>query len=186
MASYKSLYFQSPDPISKEVVSRTTRYRLRKKRKATNSYSQSGKVLEQGQESLEHSDTDEEFQCNALIVHSDDLSESQSQTRDLAHGTTDCLLGTSQEHVHSNEMELSSLEVNDDEMFQDPESEYPPMDLIGGHDPHYMEAFQDNDLYSEDCEELQQNELEVTDHSLAILSYLAYYFCVFIYRLKLI
>ena len=35
MANYKCLHFQCPDPTSKEAVSCTTRYRLRKKRKAT-------------------------------------------------------------------------------------------------------------------------------------------------------
>ena len=159
MASYKSLHFQCPDPLSKEAVSRTTRYRLRKKRKVTSRYeSQSVKATERETDPLEYRDMGEELQCDSLEAGNSDMSESDSETHDLAHASTN--LGTARiEYIHSSAKEMGSLEVIEDEMLQGLESEYPFMNF-GGHD-HYLEVSADDDP---SAEELRQNDLEVADY----------------------
>ena len=112
MASYnKSLHFQSPDLILKEAVSRTTRYRLHKKRKMmiTNSYES---LAMDWSDELESTYRSEELQSDALEVRSVGDSpepELDWEVHGLIHASTDS--ARNQEYANSSEKRSKSLEA---------------------------------------------------------------------------
>ena len=91
MANYKSLHFQSPDPILKQAVSRTTRYRLLKKRKMMNENSYDSESMECTYSEESTNNRAEELQWDAFEGNEafvGDLSE-QPETHDLILASTD-------------------------------------------------------------------------------------------------
>ena len=116
MANYKSLHFQSPDPILKEAVSRTTRYRLLKKRKMMNENSYDSESMEctYGEESANNRAEElqwDGFEGNEAFVG--DLSE-QPETHDLILASTDS--ATNQGMYSSVKGPSSNFEANYDEI----------------------------------------------------------------------
>ena len=165
MASYKSLHFQSPDPILKEAVSRTTRYRLLKKRKMINAENSCAAY-----EAMECTYSEEStcnraeellwdaFEGNEACV-GDTPERPDSESHDLILANTKS--ATSQAMYSSEEGPSSNFEATSDEIFRGTADEYPVMDF-GRHDSdvnNYLEV----PGYSEEAadeEELQQ-DLEV-------------------------
>jgi len=170
MASYKSLHFQCPDPILKEAVSRTTRYRLRKKRKTTDD---NESVLVEGnakaplkyinkiQESVPTTESEvfsEEFHSDALEGCIIDFPEPNSENPGCDSNTDSDL-----QHIYSDEKESGGFEFSYDEMLQDFEGDY----TVEGHEyPLEVSELLGMEDGPHSDEELQQNELaEVINHS---------------------
>lgn len=129
----KSLHFRCPDPMSREATSRTTRYRIIKKRKATESLgsSASGVLLpsdvqvEDEQDYVSgdvlESDSDrivEEHQCDTVIDDEDEMLQLDTHSEQTAvyEVLTDLLPeepGISELHLDEGEEDTDDLSVSD-------------------------------------------------------------------------